>query len=83
MKSKFILDLDLTASIEANMEFLDRCEKEIKRKRKNLNEMMKPKTVNQLDLEQESLKVEVYNHNVLRNQSCINPKDPIKIDKGV
>ena len=56
MKSRFILEIDNLASIEANMEFLDKCEKQIKLKRKNLKEMAKPKPKNQLDLEEESLK---------------------------
>lgn len=56
MRSRFILELDMTASIEANMEFLDKCEKQIKEKRKHLKELSKPKSKNQLDLEEESLK---------------------------
>ena len=56
MKSRFILELDHLASIEANLEFLDKCEKQIKQKRKDLKEMSKPIVKNQLDLEEESLK---------------------------
>lgn len=56
MKSRFILELDMLASVEANLEFLDKCERQIKEKRKKLKEMDKPKSKNQLDLEEESLK---------------------------
>lgn len=55
MKSRFILELNLLASIESNLEFLEKCERQIKEKRKKLKSSIKqPK--NQLDLEEESKK---------------------------
>ncbi len=58
MKSRFILEIDNLASIEANLEFLDKCEKQIKQKRKDLKEMQAKSKIktNQLDLEEENLK---------------------------
>lgn len=58
MKSKFILELDMTASIEANLQFLDNCEKEIKLRRKNLKRLKKRKPSNQLDIETEASKIQ-------------------------
>lgn len=52
MKSKFILDIDFHAPISANIDFLNNCEKEIKRKKKQLQKLEKQRQItNQLTIE--------------------------------
>lgn len=52
MKSKFILDLDMLSPISANIEFLNNCEKVIKRKKKKLRDLEKQRQItNQLTIE--------------------------------
>lgn len=50
MKSRYICELDLAASIESNLNFLDKCIEDINKKKKRLNELKKPKIKNKLDL---------------------------------
>ena len=70
MRARMILELDPLASIEANMEFLRKCERDIQAKKERLKNMKKiPKT--QIDLEDsikevsdEDLKQENKNSNI-------------------
>lgn len=51
MNSKYFLEIDTLASIEANLEFLDKCMIDIKQKKKQLKKLKKSKIKNQIDLE--------------------------------
>lgn len=51
MKARFILECDMTASYEANMEFLNRCIKDIEKKKAQLKKLREDSPSNQVDLE--------------------------------
>lgn len=50
MRSRMILELDHLASVESNMEFLRKCERQIQEKKEKLKKMKKI-SKNQIDLE--------------------------------
>lgn len=57
MRSRFILELDPLASVEANMEFLRKCERDIQAKKERLKNLKSiPK--NQIDLESSIKEIE-------------------------
>lgn len=59
MKARYLCDLDMAASIQQNLDFLDRCMADIKAKRKRLLELEKNKpSKRQLDIEDEDAKAD-------------------------
>ena len=57
MKSRFILEIDHLASIEANLQFLEKCERSVLDKKRDLKRKQKEvKQPKQLDLIEESEK---------------------------
>lgn len=51
MKSRYICEIDLSASIEANIKFIDNCIEDLNKKKQRLKNLQKPKSKNQIDLE--------------------------------
>lgn len=58
MNSKYTLEIDILASIEANLKFLDKCIIDIKEKKKQLRKLKKQKPKNQINLEDSIREIE-------------------------